>query len=373
MNKLRHLILFMITLSTLLGNPNSLSRSEAKAGWILLFDGDSLFGWIQEGEAQWRALDGVLTAAGAGAGILRTTNFFSDYVLKFESRSSGTADIFIRSTDDHPGYRIPKERSRQGEGAMGVWHNYEVTVTAARAVVKVDGRALGEGMQAPRRVGFINLRKGHGDKVEVRNVKLKPLGLAPIFDGKSLAGWGKVEPTRPAKQPAVWTVQDGRIHVEHGPGQLETEGLYKNFILQVDIRTNAPDPNRHPNSGIFFRGDLHGYTSGYEAQIRNEYKEGNPELPVDFGTGGIYRYQPARKVVSRDNEFFTMTVVAYGRHLATWVDGFQVTDWTDPNPEGTQVSKKQAVLKAGPISLQAHDPGTNLDFQNIRILELPGK
>jgi hypothetical protein len=169
----------------------------------------------------------------------------------------------------------------------------------------------------------------------------------------------------------VWTVRDKLLHVEKGPGQLETNLLYDDFVLQLDIRANAPAPDKHPNSGVFFRGDANGYWTGYEAQIRNEYKNGDRTQAVDYGTGGIYRYQPARTVVANDNEFFTMTVIARGRHIATWVNGYPVADWDDPNPEGKEVRKKEAKLTAGPISLQAHDPTTNLDFRDIRVVVLP--
>jgi hypothetical protein len=91
---------------------------------------------------------------------------------------------------------------------------------------------------------------------------------------------------------------------------------------------------------------------------------------VDYGTGGIYNRQAARQVVSSDNEFFTMTVIACGKHMATWINGIQVANFDDTRQEGMD-ARKQARLEAGPISLQAHDPTTNLDFKNIRISRLP--
>jgi hypothetical protein len=161
------------------------------------------------------------------------------------------------------------------------------------------------------------------------------------------------------------------IHVEKGPGQLETEGTYGNFVLQIAIRTNPANAKQHPNSGVFFRGTPKTWWSGYESQIRNEYSDGDPTKPVDFGTGAIYRNQPTRKIVAKDGEYFTKTIVADGRQISVWVDGYPVTSWHDDKPEGTSVRNKEAVLKPGVISLQAHDPTTNLDFRGIRIVELP--
>jgi hypothetical protein len=56
--------------------------------------------------------------------------------------------------------------------------------------------------------------------------------------------------------------------------------------------------------------------------------------------------------------------------MATWINGMQVANFDDTREEGMD-ARKQARLAAGPISLQAHDPTTNLDFKNIRISPLP--
>ncbi len=44
------------------GTHNALSASEAAAGWTLLFDGRTLSGWTQVGDADWRVEDGTMTA-----------------------------------------------------------------------------------------------------------------------------------------------------------------------------------------------------------------------------------------------------------------------------------------------------------------------
>jgi hypothetical protein len=89
----------------------------------------------------------------------------------------------------------------------------------------------------------------------------------------------------------------------------------------------------------------------------------------DYGTGGIYRRMPARRAVAKDKEWFTMTVVAHGRHIATWVNGIQVVDWTDNRPENEN-ARNGCKLGKGAISLQGHDATTDLSFRNIRIAEL---
>ncbi len=348
-------LLLSFALSLLAQKPNTLTAKEAAEGWLLLFDGETTYGWTADGSAQWRVDTGVLIGEG-GSGWLRTDAVFAQYLLRCEFRTGAGV--------------LPFEGGAKTRITGGRWQTYEVTKTARDFVVTLAGRRVAGGKEAPNAAGSVGLANTEGNKVEFRNIKLKPLGLKPLFNGKDLTGWRKVErPDR--KAPPEWSVRDGMIHVEKGPGGLETEGQWADFILQLDIRTNTNDPKLHPNSGVFVRGVPGQSWSGYEAQIRNEYSDNDREKPVDFGTGAIYRFQAARKVVPNDNEFFTMTVLARGRRLMTWVNGYPVADFYDTNPPGENVRKKEAKLTPGAISLQAHDPTTNLDFRNIRIAELP--
>ena len=79
---------------------------------------------------------------------------------------------------------------------------------------------------------------------------------------------------------------------------------------------------------------------------------------------------PARRVVSKDHEWFTMTLVPTGPHVSVWVNGYQTTDWTDTRPEHEN-PRNGLRTKPGTIALQGHDPTTNLRFRNLRISELP--
>jgi hypothetical protein len=90
----------------------------------------------------------------------------------------------------------------------------------------------------------------------------------------------------------------------------------------------------------------------------------------DYGTGAIYRRIPASKEVAKDGEWFTLTILANGNHIATWVNGVQVVDWTDNRPRSDN-ARTGCRLEPGHISFQGHDPTTDLSFRNIRIAELP--
>src|SRR5439155_23270184 len=98
----------------------------------------------------------------------------------------------------------------------------------------------------------------------VRNVKLRPLNTVSLFNGKDLAGW-KEFPGKKSK----FAVVDDAINVKDGPGDLQTVGKYKDFILQLECKSNG----KHLNSGIFFRCRENEYQNGYEAQIFNKFSK----------------------------------------------------------------------------------------------------
>ena len=80
---------------------NALTRDEVREGWILLFDGETSFGWASRGPAQWVVADGELTTQpGSGAGMLATTTEFADFELKVDFWIDATANsgVFLRTS-----------------------------------------------------------------------------------------------------------------------------------------------------------------------------------------------------------------------------------------------------------------------------------
>jgi hypothetical protein len=124
------------------------------------------------------------------------------------------------------------------------------------------------------------------------------------------------------------------------------------------------------NSGIFFRNIPGEFWQGYESQIQNGFFGSDRTKPIDCGTGGFYRRQNARRVVPNDFEWFNETLVVAGNHMAAWINGYQVSDWTDTR-EPNENPRNGLRLAPGTITIQGHDPTTNLSFRKLRISELP--
>lgn len=317
---------------------NTLTPKEIADGWIMLFDGESTFGWKIDGDANVRS--GVFTLGGSKATTAITSaNFFSfEYSLEYAA---------ARTADTSPTVQM---------------------VTGEKKRVPNKGISNGSyhGSASNPKSGPIRFEIPAKCSVEIRTFRIRPLRLEPLFNGKDLTGW-KQFTDNPKQAKSKFTVTpEGWLNIKDGPGDLQTEKQFEDFVLQFDCISNG----KNLNSGLFFRCLPGQYQQGYEAQIQNGFKDTDRTKPVDFGTGAIYRRQPARKVVSNDHEWFTMTVIAQGNHIATWVNGYQVTDFTDDR-KPSENARNGSKTGKGALSIQGHDPTTNLSFRNIRIAELP--
>jgi hypothetical protein len=366
---------------------NRLTPAEQAEGWLLLFDGESLFGWRSAGQADWKLDNGVIRVTQGDNCLLHTTTQFSDYLLRVDFRAAaGTnSGVFLRTPakptapeadcyelniapPDNPfptGSFVKRQRVAPDTAVSAdEWHTFEARCEGGHFLIQLDGQTVLDYTDPkPLGYGFIGLQHNQG-QVEFRNVKLKPLGLAPIFNGRDLSGWK----TYPGQASKFTVTVDGELHVENGRGQLETEQYYRDFVLQLDCRVNGDGLN----SGVFFRCIPGQELMGYESQIHNGFSDNDRARPLDCGTGGIFRRVNARRVVSDDRVWFRKTLIAQGPHISVWVNGYQVTDWTDRRPPDAN-PRKGLRTEPGTIMLQGHDPTTDLSFRHLEIAEYPAR
>lgn len=362
-----------------LKDPITLPEDLLKEGWISLFDGETLFGWETNSDCDWRVEDRAIVVSEGQAGLLCTTVPFADYELEFEWKAPAetNAGVFLhvrnfRSNPATEAYEIniaPADnpfptgsivQRIKAEGPIDApadqWNAYRISVESGHVTVYLNGNLACE-YEAPEPLppGSIGLQHNSGE-VAYRNIRLKPLGLKPLFANDLDENWKTFE------GPAKFVMTEaGELHVEGGKGRIESRESYGDFLLQAEAKTNAIGLN----SGIFFRCIPGEEMNGYESQIQNAVKGGDRSQPVDCGTGGIFRRVDARWVPSNDQEWLYTTIVADGPHIAGWVNGLQVTDWTDERPADPN-PRKGLRIERGTIQLQAHDPTTNLDFRNLR-------
>ena len=360
-----------------------LSEASVAAGWISLFDGESLFGFKSESEVDWKVVDGAIVATAGRVGLLRTTSQFSDFhlTLAFRAAPNTNSGVFVRTspkpkkvtTDCFEVNIAPPSNPFPTGGIVGRqkasisvaehdgdWEHLRIVCLGDCVKVWVNGNQVNELESKNPSRGFIGLQFNKGS-IAFKDVFLRPLDLSPMFNRENLDGWDDSQ-----KGVSSFEVtESGDLKMTSGRGQLESKKLLGDFVLQANCKTNAAGLN----SGIFFRsipGDL---TNGYESQIQNQIRDGDPTKPVDCGTGGIFRRQDARRVNAEDMKWFTKTIVAVGPHVSVWVNGYQVTDWTDKRKPHAN-PRKGLRLEAGSIILQGHDPTTDILFGEIDAGEL---
>ena len=133
---------------------NVLTPEEQAEGWILLFDGETMFGWRPAGSADWQVEQGMLRVRSGEQCLLRTTTQFANFVLKVEFRCDRATNsgIFLRTSPkpNDPGsdcYELniaapqrtlsPPAVSSSGCEAKRAtwnrrWHTFEVTLRRSR-------------------------------------------------------------------------------------------------------------------------------------------------------------------------------------------------------------------------------------------------
>jgi hypothetical protein len=337
--------------------------------WINLFDGETLYGWNDLGDAAWAVEDGSLVCDSGTGGLLATTSRFKDFelTLDIKVKPEYSAGIVVRG--DLAGHHTENGSTvltiDEPKSGSGEWKSVRIVARGDSVSAEVDGDAV-ELTGGGNELGYIGFQfhtfhNKTANEVAVKDVKLRPIALTPIFNGENLDGWNII-PDRQSK----FNVENNAIRVTDGNGQIETDGEYKDFVLQIDVYSNG----EHLNSGVFWRSPKGEFWRGYEAQVRNQWQGDDRAKPVDFGTGGNYGNVPARKVVSSDGEWFTKTIIVDGNHAAVWVNGYLASDYTDTRPVANGANGKVGYVPGpGTITLQGHDPATDLSFANILIQE----
>ena len=177
----------------------------------------------------------------------------------------------------------------------------------------------------------------------------KKEGWKLVFNGKNLDGFQA--PTRDGK----WSVVDGVLTGAKGKGVLGTEASYDHFELMMDTRIRD-EGERRGNSGVFIR-------SKSLTGLRGRWPDG-PEIQLDngdpnFWTGAIWKTAAAKKVKTRDNEWFQLRIVARGPRIRIYVAGDLVTDHTST-----------AKVQSGPIAFQVHHATDVVEFKNVKLKPL---
>ena len=355
-----------------------LGRDEYEAAWVRLFDGTTTLGWEPRGAEGWTIADQTLQCVDKAATFATKTEFADfEFAGECQVENGGSATISLRAptSGDITNANAAQVRFLSGGGRAAAragtyllpnaqWKPFYITLDGGKLIHSPDAKGQKSQLESASWRGVIALTASGKGTVRFRNLKLRARNFKTIFNGKDLTGWTPVE----GHQSVFSVTPEGFLNIKNGNGDIQSAGQYGDFAFSVDVYSNGD----HLNSGVFFREIPGQFWAGYEDQIRNQWQGDDRTKAVDYGTGGVYNRQPARKVVSTDREWFTMTLFVSGTHIASFVDGYQVADFTDTRAATADNNARSGVRTLpGCIGLQGHDPTTDLSFRNIRIVEMP--
>ena len=391
--------------------PVSVSELEREAGWVDLFDGQSLGGWHTFGEqgvraGGWEVVDGCLhLPAGAKGGDLVADGEYGDFELELEWKVAAGTNSGIK-------YRVPEttgasamlgpecqvlddpNNAEGGDGAFSAGALYalyeprdkrlEPTGDFNRVRIVARGEQIEHWLNGVRVVecrvgsadwetrrtaskfapypqfargrGHIGLQD-HGGEVWFRRIRVRDLENLPgrpveLFDGKSLAGWKALGDAR-------YSVDDSCILGEVGEGGhsfLVSERSFGDFLLEVEVKTELPG-----NSGIQIRSHVNDAqrVMGYQVEIDPTdrawsggiYDEGRRGQFLDDRLAGGRAFKPG--------EWNEYRIECLGPWIRTWINGVPAAEVLDP------------LDLEGFIGLQVHSGNdTRVRWRNFRLRDL---
>src|SRR5262249_39636111 len=163
---------------------------EIANGWILLFDGESNFGWKMKGDAA--VNDGALTLGDQKTSAITTIAALGNGELQFQVRWEGHANANLLLHNSKRKLEPVKQQDKE------TWHRCDVKIDGnSIAGFSIQGPSGGTGEEREGSIGKSRATFGFqiekGGKLLLRNIKYKPASFELIFNGKDLTGWKEIK------------------------------------------------------------------------------------------------------------------------------------------------------------------------------------
>ncbi|MBI5761878.1 MAG: DUF1080 domain-containing protein [Planctomycetales bacterium] len=295
----------IVFLGCLVSHFNCPASNAEEAGFVPLFNGKDLSGWVPVNVAPktFTVKDGIIVSTGIPTGIMRTERHYENFIIELEWRhmvKGGNAGLFIwsdaltsagvpfsrgievqvldgRESETYTshgdvfsihGARMKPDRPHP-KGAERClpsekrckpspeWNHYRVECRDGVIQLAVNGKIVSGGSMCRPRKGYICL-ESEGSECHFRNIKLKELpssnppadevatldqGFRSLYTGLDLAGWKPDDGHTGHWQPKDWTLTyDGQSAAKDK--NLWSEKEYGDFELICDCRWSAKAEKR---------------------------------------------------------------------------------------------------------------------------------
>jgi len=361
--------------------------AQSEDGFESLFDGKTLSGWsVEEGpESAFYVSEEAIIASQSSQypAWLRSKRKFENFDFRCEFFVRGWIDggVYIHAPlHGRPGWtgmqvnifhqvdEVPKTNSmgavfpliapsKVNVKSGGAWNSMRILMDWPGLQVWVNGEQVQNldlesypELRYRLRQGYLGL-SGLGYPIRFRNLRIHELAgkekWKDLYVTQSdFDKWFISESTKraPAKFQAL-----GNVIRAEGGGHLATHEKFKDFELHFYMR----GPKEH-NGGILCRSEGRGLAGAkyYEIQIHNVEE-------AHYPTGSLYHYKRSIYPRIEDEKWFPMQIRMVGRTCLVRVNGDTVLEYD-----------QLELFDAGYIELQAHRPGSWLEFKEIRIKHL---
>ena len=183
----------------------------------------------------------------------------------------------------------------------------------------------------------------------------------PLFNGKNLNGWKKLNGT------AEYKVVNGAIVGISKKGTpntfLATKKMYGDFILEFDFKIDDG-----LNSGVQLRSESkkeyqNGRVHGYQFEIDPSTRAWSGGIYDEARRNWLYPLtrNPNARTAFKNNEWNKARIEAVGNSIATWINGIPCAYiWDDMTPVGFIALQVHEIYNAA-------DEGKTVSWKNIRI------
>lgn len=200
------LALAALTITTGLARTQELSAAEKDAGFVSMFNGKDLQGWMYlgKGAGTFSVKDGAIHYKGGGGWLCYTVKEYADFELRCEFqliKKGGDGGIFFRASKDSPGggwpskryelqvkdfaeqgrlfglpYKLDKDKVAKARKKLGDWETYRLVVTGEKVEVHLNDVLVTTSDAAKRKEpGYLGLQAEGGEQA-FRNLRIRAIG-----------------------------------------------------------------------------------------------------------------------------------------------------------------------------------------------------
>lgn len=361
--------------------------TQAESDYQSIFDGQTLNGWVvEEGpESAFYVSDGAIVATETSMfpAWLRSEKRYENFDFQCEFFVKGWIDggiyfsaplhgraswVGMQVKIFHQRDEVPKSNSmgsifplvapsRVNVKSEGSWNTLRILLDWPQLKISVNEELVQDldlekhpELRHRLRSGFLGL-SALGYPLRFRNLKIRELRKKENWENlyvkqDDINKWfvSESEQHAPAQFEAI-----GNILRATGGGHLSTHKKYRDFELNLYVR----GPKEH-NGGILLRSGGKGFAGQrhYEIQIHNVEE-------AHYPTGSLYHFKRSIYPRIEDDKWYPMQIRMKGPHCLVRVNGDTVLEYD-----------QLEILDEGNIEIQAHRPGSWLEFKEIRVKQI---